>query len=403
MSKSKLSLTTISLALMAPLVAQAACQANISSVPDPIVEPPIDWSNQGGASDIVHQTQTQARTTAQSASTAYGYSEGSPETPAIPLSVTPGADPGCMSDTFGAHLAAQGLRQTRQHLARAQQRMAQLRALRAPEASAQGLQVYAMGGDQSRREGGDASQNTQALRVGRTDVNVGADYRINDQWAAGAAIGLGNTRMRWDGSTSRIDSQSGNLTAYVNWSPTAAGYVALAISVENAHDDLHADDGYEYPTTSVHSGLSLSAGYDVPMGTWTLSPYARVDEVASRVGSFGGPATRTKGSSGSVSAGTQVQTTIPTSWGLIAPHARIEFTQITGWHIQGNSAATYVSGQGLLPAPSPLAIDRQFGQIGAGTSLILQRGLTVFADYDTGFAQRDVSTWRMTLGVRYEL
>jgi hypothetical protein len=98
-----------------------------------------------------------------------------------------------------------------------------------------------------------------------------------------------------------------------------------------------------------------------------------------------------------------VQFSIPTQWGLIAPHARLELTRITQWKLSGDSSATYAASVGILPSPSPLAIDRQFGQVGIGASALFQRGMTVFTDYDTGFAQKGVNSWRFTLGLRAEL
>jgi len=33
----------------------------------------------------------------------------------------------------------------------------------------------------------------------------------------------------------------------------------------------------------------------------------------------------------------------------------------------------------------------------------MQNGLTLFSDYDQGFAQKGVSSWRFTMGLRTEL
>lgn len=384
--------------LSTPVATHAAC-AVVTSIPTPAPEP------------VMTELAAAGRTTSLAHAAAY-TTGGSPETPVIPVTptlpvepvITPSSvsysDAACVADTFGAPLSAQGLAHTRQHLS---QSLGRLSRLRGPKASANGLQVYAQADNQARREDGHPDGGYQALRVSRVDVTAGADYRLNERWVAGASVGAGNPRLRWDGSTSRMDGQSGNLTAYGSWSPTAASYVSAAFSVESTHYSLRTEDDVWHATTGVNAGLSLSAGYDIQQGNWSISPYARIDEVSSRIGSFGSEVGSTRGRSGSVSLGTQVQTLVPTSWGVVAPHARVELTQITGWHIQGSSAATYAANAGVLPTPNPLALDRQFGTAGIGAAALLQRGTSLFADYDTSFAQRGVSSWRFTLGLRSEL
>ncbi|KGM39899.1 hypothetical protein JY96_07280 [Aquabacterium sp. NJ1] len=412
MLKSRSSLVAVSAALVttfaAPVVTHAACSAYVTSIPTP----PGDPSQMGSVTTTLRAATVSGTTAArrsQAAAVPPGWpesapdaviTEGPPDTVVILPSSVAGSEPACASDAFGAPITAQSMRHARDRLVQTQNKLVQLRTL---HQQAGGMQFHLTGSDQSRREGGDADAGTLALRVSRVDVNMGADYRFNDQWVAGGSFGLGNPRMRWDGNPARVDGQSGNLTAYGMWSPSPASFISAAFSMENTHYALHTEDDIEHETTGVNMGLSLSAGYDFQQGSWTISPYVRADEVAARIGSFGSESGRTRGRTGSVSAGSQVQTTVPTSWGLVAPHARLEFTQITGWHIQGDSAAAYAAGISVLPTPNPLALDRQFGTFGIGASAVLQRGLTLFTDYDTGFAQKAVSTWRLTFGLRSEL
>lgn len=403
-----LSLSAVSLLILAPFGAHAACSVVPSSVPEQPSQPiPVDnFAGQGSIrTDMAHAArQTTVRSTrASAAAVAPAWSESGPNAVIIVPASVSGSEPGCTADAFGAPMAAQGMNHAREQLAQTQARIAQLRQLRAQRQDARGLRIQAVGGEQSRREGGDPGAGTQALHVERIDVALGGDYRFDDQWVLGGTLSVGAPRMRWDGNASRVNGQSGGLTAYAAYSPTAASFISAAYSVESTHYGLRTDDGYTYKATGINQGLSVSAGYDFQSGAWTLSPYVRADEIGSQIGGFGDDQGSTKGRTGSVTAGTQVQTTVPTSWGLWAPHARVEFTQITGWHIQGNSAAVYAAGNSLLPSPNPLALDRQFGQFGIGASAILTRGLTFFSDYDTGFAQKAVSSWRLTFGLRSEL
>jgi outer membrane autotransporter protein len=355
--------------------------------------------------DMAHDARlsTARSTRASAAAIAPAWSESGPNAVVIVPASVSGSEPACASDTFGAPMTAQALQQARSQLDATQARIAQLRQLRSQRDAAKGLSINATGGTQSRREGGNLEAGTQALHVERLDLNVGGDYRLNDQWAFGGGAGAGHSRMTWDGNTSRLNGDSGNLSAYAVYSPSSASFISAAYSLESTHYGLQTDDGFLHKATGVSQGVSLSAGYDLQRGSWTFSPYLRADDISARIGSFGGEQGGTRGRTGSVTAGAQVQTSVPTSWGVVAPHARLELTQITGWHIQGSSAAVYVAGNSVLPAPNPLDIDRQFGLMGLGASAIMQRGLSLFADYDSGFGQKAVSSWRLTFGLRSEL
>lgn len=307
----------------------------------------------------------------------------------------------CVNTAFGAPVTASMLSQSRDRLQQLHQHLQAWRTQ--PGTRGSGLQFYAQAQRSNSEAQGDAGAGPGTLRMRRFDVNVGVDHRINDQWAVGGAIGLSNPALRWRNDGSRVDGQGGNATVYGNWSPTASSYVAAAYSLDSTHYTVRDDDGTKHYATGVSQGLSLSAGIDVQQGRWTLSPYARADMVSAHIGSFGSSLGATRGRTDAISVGGQVQTPMGTSWGVMLPHARIELTRVTGWHIQGDSADAYASGGAVLPTPNPLAVDRQYGSWGTGLSALLSGGTSLFADYDRGFAQRGVSSWRFTLGLRSEL
>lgn len=336
---------------------------------------------------------------------AQAISEGGTSVFALSAPPQSSANIACLSDEYGAPIVMQGLAHARDHLHQVLNRLAQSR--EPGRSQAAGWSMYALGGAQSsRQDAGATTAAASALRVHRVDLTVGGDYRLNNEWVGGASLGVGNPRMRWSGNPVRVDGTSTNLTAYGSWSPSAASYVSAAISTERTRYTLSSDDGVTSTrdhARASHVGLSLSAGHDFTSGSWTVSPYARADQISSRLGSFSNLSSENKGRTGSVSAGSQLQFNIPTQWGLIVPHARLEFTSITRWKLSGDSSATYAASAGVLPSPSPLQLDRQFGLFGIGASALFQRGTTVFTDYDTGFAQKGVSSWRFTLGLRTEL
>lgn len=403
--KTELPLMTLAVALTAvtlpPTLAQAACVTYLAASA-PVAND--DCATYGYGCGSAQAGSLPSVAMGLNRVKAQAVSESESSVSALSAPPQPSANIACLSDAYGAPIVAQGLTHARNHL---QQVLNHLDGLRVPgRRQAAGWSMYAVGGNQSSRQNADAATGASTLRVHRFDMSVGGDYRLNDEWVGGASLGAGNPRMRWSGNPVRVDGRSATLTAYGSWSPTAATYVSAAISAERARYTLQSDDGVTHTRDDTHAhhvGLGLSAGHDFTLGNWTVSPYARVDQIRSQLGHFGSSSSENKGRTGSVSAGSQLQFNVSAPWGVFVPHARLEFTRITQWTLSGNSSATYAASGGLLPSPSPLQLDRQFGQFGIGASALFQRGTTVFTDYDAGFAQRGVSSWRFTLGLRSEL
>jgi outer membrane autotransporter protein len=381
--------------------AQAACVTLVTDTAPP-VDTPVDYGDVGYGEQSATGSLPSIQSGLNRVKALATTGETATDTTAAVGSASNLTDPACLAESFGAPLAAQGLVSARSML---DQTLAQLAQRRAAPHAATGTTLYGFSSDQSRREGGLPDTGNQALRVSRADITLGADYRFNNQWVAGSAIGFGAPRLRWAGNSTRIDGKSVHLTSYGSYSPTPESYVAVALGVESNRYLLldSSVTGAAASSKGVNWGLSVSAGHDFGFGNWGLSPYVRLDDVHTRVGAFSGAGGINKGHSNAVSAGTQLQTQVPTSWGVFAPHARVELTRVTNWRLSGQSALTYAAGAGVLPINNPAQIDRQFGVVGIGASAVLQRGVTLFTDYDTGFAQKDVSSWRFTLGVRTEL
>lgn len=306
----------------------------------------------------------------------------------------------CLALQHGAPLISQGMSRMRSNLSAQALRLHHLRLLRWPHQAPLAAHVSVSTDALDDRTAG-------PLKIDTTALTVGADYRISEAWVAGASLGISRTRARWLGTSSRVDGDGAQLSAYASWSPTPQAYVSATGSVEAANHSVSSQAGTGLNAStrvSGHtSGLSLSAGYDFAIGSGSISPYARIDHVRSSLGALSSAHSSTDGRSSAISAGLQAQTAIAQTWGVLAPHARVEITRLSSWRVSGDSAQAYMNATGLLPAPNPVDVDRQFGQFGLGVSGILQRGMSLFADYDQGFGMRGVSQWRFNVGLRSEL
>ncbi|HET9642361.1 MAG TPA: autotransporter outer membrane beta-barrel domain-containing protein [Burkholderiaceae bacterium] len=274
------------------------------------------------------------------------------------------------------------------------------------------LGAYVMGlGDYLRN---DANTSDAGFKVNTKSLMLGADYRLNGSWVVGGALGISHTDVRFDGgSQSRQDSDGYSGTAYASWSLTPSTYVSATLSYEASDFDIARDNGGSSilrASTKGHGlGLSLSAGHDIVVGAWSFSPYVRWDSVTARIHGFdevGGvdavSVSSQRSRSDTLNIGSQVQYSIPVSWGVVLPHARVEFTRRTDSH-QNSPSARLLNGNTALLIPTSADTDRSYGNWAIGVSSITQRGVTLFCDYEAGFALQGYRSQRITVGLRSEL
>ncbi len=275
----------------------------------------------------------------------------------------------------------------------------------------QRMGVYVLGlGDYLRQNRSDTQSE---FKLRSTALSVGADYRLSDEWVFGANAGGSNARIDFAESLSEQKSKGGQVTAYTNWSITPSTYVSATVSYEATRYALQRDDEIGGVATAAPGGrglgLSLSAGRDINFGEWTLGPYVRIDSVTSRVEAF-----EESGSSEAVSVsrqtvrstsynlGAQVQMSVPVSWGLVLPYVRLEATRRTQ-RTRDAASATLVNGNTTVLIPTSADTNASYGNVALGVSSVHQGGMSWYADYETGVAQKGYRSQRVGLGLRFEL
>lgn len=271
--------------------------------------------------------------------------------------------------------------------------------------------VYVLGlGDYLRQNRSDTQSE---FKLRSTALSVGADYRLNDAWVFGANAGGSNARIDFAESPSEQKSKGGQVTAYANWNLSSSGYVSATLSYEATRYALHRDDGVggvaEAKPGGRGLGLSLSAGRDLNFGAWSVGPYVRIDSITSRVAAFEESGStealsvsRQTVRSTSYNLGTQVQMSVPVSWGLVLPYVRVEATRRTQ-HTRDGASATMVNGNTTVLIPTTADTRAGYGNVALGVSSVHQGGMSWYADYERGVAQKGYRSQRVGLGLRFEL
>ncbi len=307
-------------------------------------------------------------------------------------------DAECLSDNFSAPLLASGMNQLRTHMQDSLNRLIRHR----QTAQGNGTRMYLLGGNQFSTEDGKGLR----MRAHRTDLVLGADHRFNTRWTAGASMAHGKPLMKWsDGS--RADGSATTLTAYGSWSPTDTRYVAAAVSMDHTRYAVSGGSTIGSAQTThakaLATGISVTAGQDFQVGSLGWSPYVRLDSIHARMGDMGSSRGRQTGHTSAVALGAQASHSVPMTWGVLVPHARLEWQRVLQWKMGGSSAHVHALSQASLGGIDPTRPDRDQGQAAMGLSGVLHNGVSLFADYEQVFEARDIDSWKFTLGVRAEL
>jgi outer membrane autotransporter protein len=347
----------------------------------------------------------------QAECTAAGYGGAATPPPLAPPVATCVAQAICQPpaavDVLGAPLAGVTANDLLRRMADAPRRLAGS----SRERRSQGLRwQWAGGADETSR---DAMPGLSGFRVRAETLSVGADQRLSDTWAVGGALAMTRSRTHFDRNDSAQQGSSDNLTLYAQWNPWSALSLSMAASGEQSAFNVQRDGGTGAVARSSPrgsgSGLSLMAGYDLASGAWSLSPYCRWDQAHVRIdafqesGSSDALAVTAQGlSSRTLTAGANVQWSVPQPWGLWLPYVRLEMSSRQDRPNSG-ATGTLLSDNSALLIPGAGDERNRFGALALGFTVVTQRATTAFFDVQTGFAQQGYRIQRLGAGLRFEL
>jgi outer membrane autotransporter protein len=259
----------------------------------------------------------------------------------------------------------------------------------------------------------DVAPGLSAFALRAHTVSWGADRRLGESWAVGGSMALTRTHIAFSGNQSVQQASSDNVTAYGLWSPVSAASVTLSASHERTAFNVRRDGGQGQIAGSTPqgagSGLALSAGYDVMLGAWSLSPFVQADQILTRVDAFEESGSSDaiavdpqKLRSNTLNVGFNVQFSSAQNWGLLIPYARVELSQRQD-RAGGEPRGRLLSDGTALLIPSPAEGSRRYGSIALGITAVTQRALSAFVDFQSGFGHSGYRAQRFSLGLRSEL
>jgi outer membrane lipase/esterase len=282
---------------------------------------------------------------------------------------------------------------------------------------------------------GFTDKDTTAREAGFDSTSVavtgGVDYRIMPNLIVG--LSLGYTSIDTDLSAPSghsLDSDAYSASLYGTYYVSTAFYVDATVS--GGLTSLDSRRGIQYSIPAVSGGtttvdqtatdgtfysLGASAGYDFTFGGFTLSPFGRViytrtetdayrETIPGSDTGFGLPLDVAGQDVDSLLTilGAQVVYPIVTRHAVLAPLVRFEWAheflndqrQISSQFQEDPTPDERTTIQFDTDSP-----DQDFFTLGAGVSATFRGGISAFALYETVLGFRDVTSHRVTAGVRY--
>ena len=281
------------------------------------------------------------------------------------------------------------------------------------------------------RENGNPRAATPGYNLNVHGLTFGVDYRMNDHLVLGSALGYTRQNTSLDGGVGSLKTNGWSFTGYASWYQQNNWYLDSALSYSSNSFDSRRLISYTLPlpgggSTSVNqlakansngNGVagSITFGRDFNSKQWAYGFYGKAQyshqnfdgfqEVlnASAAGSGLGLRlnSRTETSSNTVLGG-KLDYTASTSWGVVIPHAELEWQH--DFHSDPNAFTAFFIDD---PTNTPILIkgdklDANYFRLGLGASFVFPQGRSGFILYNRSLGRSGISQDNLTIGFRME-
>ena len=225
-------------------------------------------------------------------------------------------------------------------------------------------------------------------------VTVGADLPVSDRLILGLGVSYARDRTKLDDEGSRSHMDGSALAFYGSYQMTPTTYIDGvlgygALNYVGKRFVSAANDFAESRRRGDQVFASVSGGYEYRADGFLVAPYSRLDLSYSRLAA----ATETGAGANALHYGEQTAQTAQlsfgiraeavhqASFGLILPHARLEYQR--GLENQGSTQIRYADQIGGSYALGAVVSNRNSVVLGLGSDFVLRDGLKLGVDYQT--------------------
>ncbi|MGA1676603.1 MAG: autotransporter outer membrane beta-barrel domain-containing protein [Pseudomonadales bacterium] len=286
----------------------------------------------------------------------------------------------------------------------------------------------------------DRAQGTPSTRgfdAERYGVEAGLDWRASERWVLGVLAAYEQSTLEFGpgapgvnftpvASSGSIESASRTLIAYADWTFGTSAYLDLLVSFSD--DDLEFERNAEFQetrrvtpqvavrtrgdTAGSRSSAAVVVGSEIARGALSLGYFAGLTATRVTVDGF---AERDKSSSGLAMrfddvdqdavfghVGLALSRSVPFAGGVLLPQLRLEH-QLTLESDRTAGAASFIlDPSATLFEFSGEPVDHNQTVLAAGVTGVLPNGWLPFVNLESVFGIKDLSQYRVVLGLRRE-
>ncbi len=271
----------------------------------------------------------------------------------------------------------------------------------------------------------DARQVTPGYGFHTNGLTAGVDYRFNDNWVLGASAGYARYSSSVDTVGGGLDTHGWSLSGYTTLYQKNNWYVDGVLTWSSNSYDINRRIVYTLGATTVDQTATsssggdtiagaLTVGRDFNNGPWSFGPYFRgtyshtsfdgyQETLVTGSGSGLGLAVQSRNlKSVSTVLGAKVNYASSQSWGILSPHAEVE------WEHEYEDNPDTVNARFLADPTSTVfqikgdPVDTNFFRLGLGLSFTLPKGKSGFVYYEKTLGITGLTQDNLTLGFRME-
>lgn len=287
------------------------------------------------------------------------------------------------------------------------------------------------GSGQIQRQNASAQAATPGYSFGSNGLTFGADYRVNNNFVLGGALGYTHQSTTLDFGQGDMSMHGWSLSAYATWYDKSDWYVDSSITWSSNSFDARRHIGYALPLPGGGVAIvdqvarsssggndfagSVTFGRDFHFQAVAYGLYGKLQYDHSSFDGFteyltsGLPGSglglrvnaRSTTSIASV-LGAKLDYNASMNWGVMVPHAEVEWQH--EYRTDPNTFTAYFIDD---PTNTPILIrgdksDSDFFRFGAGMSFVFPQGRSAFVLYNRTLGRQGISSYNLSLGFRLE-
>lgn len=256
---------------------------------------------------------------------------------------------------------------------------------------------------------------------GGNTLTLGADYRFNEKWVVGGAVGFSQNDLDYSNNGGGLETEVTSFIIFNSYSfehsslESQLGYASTSFDsvrkMEYAEGDTLISDTLRGSTGGDQLLFNSQFQWEWNKNALSVFPFVRFDYLQNKVdgygenGSGGLPMVIGKQSTEQMTLGAGVQSTyvFNKNWGVLIPSLKVTFlSEVISAYDPIRARFAYDPDPGNMFTMKNDGEDKSFAQIGVGSSFIFKAGISGFLQYQQMVGYNNVSAYQIQGGVRYE-